>query len=280
MKRFRILTFDFDSRPKLFTLTVNEEADDSIKKLHIENQTKLYTQFLSQFGTSNSFEKVQNFMLIGSKPFSVIAFHNKFLEQIRNAFILGAYYPSLTSTCALGERILNHLIIKLREDFKATTEYKKVYRKDSFDNWDLAIRTLESWGILFPRTVELFHKLKELRHYSIHFKPEADTNDKSLALSAIKLLSEIIQEQFPGSVTKPWFMLDMKGELYIKKDFETDPFVKNIYLPNSHSVGPYHHIENVNGEMIIKDDYKYEDKEISDDEFRELRLKPIYQSNC
>ena len=71
----------------------------------------------------------------------------------------------------------------------------------------------------------------------------------------------------------------MNGELYIKKNFETDPFIKYIYLPNSHLVGPYHRIKNVDDEMEIIDDYAYEDKEISDDDFRALRFKPAAQNS-
>ena len=59
-------------------------------------------------------------------------------------------YPALTGACALGERILNYLILNLRDDFHSTPEYKQVYRKDSFDQWDAPINALASWGVLLP----------------------------------------------------------------------------------------------------------------------------------
>jgi len=48
----------------------------------------------------------------------VIAYHNSFLRRVRDAFASGNYYPALTAGCALGERILNHLILDLREEFR------------------------------------------------------------------------------------------------------------------------------------------------------------------
>ena len=279
MKRYRVFQFDFDSHPKLLTMIINNDADETVKKLHIENTTKIYTQFFGQFGLFNSEFKINNFIEIGPKPFSVVAFHNKFQEQMRNSFIIGAYYPSLTAACALGERILNHLIIKLRDEFKNTPQYKKVSRKDSFDNWDLAIDTLRSWSVLLPKTGEYYIELKGLRNKAIHFNPEIDDNDHELALSAIKILTNIINEQFPGGGNKPWFIPKMRGESYIKKEYENDPFIKNIYLPNCYLVGPYHTIKNVNNKLILNDDNSYSNNEITDEEFLELRYNKKQADN-
>jgi hypothetical protein len=81
--------------------------------------------------------------------------------------IAGVYYPALTAACALGERILNHLIIAIREDFRTTPQYRTVARKDSFDNWDLAIDTLHAWDVLLPSVVEHYRHLRDIRHRSI-----------------------------------------------------------------------------------------------------------------
>ena len=147
---------------------------------------------------------------------------------MRESFIVGAYYSSLTGACALGERVLNQLIIHLRDFFKKTPEYKKVYRKDSFDNWDLAIETLESWGVLLDDVTQLFRNLKETRNKAIHFIPETDDNDRKLALFANSQLSDIIQKQFAAIGPKPWFIRGVKGATFICKDFENKPFVEKI----------------------------------------------------
>ncbi len=79
--------------------------------------------------------------------------------QIRRSFIIGSYYPALTGACSLGERILNHLILTFKEDYKWSLEYKKVYDKKSFDDWSLPIGILSKWGILLPAVVKKFKTL-------------------------------------------------------------------------------------------------------------------------
>jgi hypothetical protein len=39
-------------------------------------------------------------------------------------------------------------VLGLRDEFKKSLEYKRIYKKKSFDDWDLAINTLETWGVL------------------------------------------------------------------------------------------------------------------------------------
>ena len=70
---------------------------------------------VTRYGAFDAQTKAQNLKDMGNAPFSILAFHNKFLHQIRDSFILGAYYPALTGACALGERILNHLALNLLE---------------------------------------------------------------------------------------------------------------------------------------------------------------------
>lgn len=62
-----------------------------------------------------------------------------------------------------------------------------MYRKNSFDNWDLAINTLESWNVLLPEAVATFRELKTVRNHSIHFNPETDKNYKEAALNSTLL---------------------------------------------------------------------------------------------
>ncbi|MFG1523468.1 hypothetical protein ABMA67_00530 [Halobacteriovorax sp. RZ-3] len=223
------------------------------------------------YGENALDSKIKNLKDIGSKPFSILAFHNKFLEQARNAFITGAYYPSLTAVSALGERILNHLILLLRDYHKESTEYKKVYKKKSFDNWSLAINTLEAWGELLPDAVIKFKELNGKRNNAIHFNQETEKNDRALALEAIKLLQEIITIQFSIG-QQPW-LFSTPGEIYIKKDWECKPLVKHLYIPCAVLVGPYHRVESVLPKYKIFDEHKYTNEEITDTEFIDLRQK-------
>jgi hypothetical protein len=120
----------------------------------------------------------------------------------------------------------------LREDFKTTPEYRTVYRKSSFDNWDVPIKTLEAWGILLPEVVTAFNELKQVRNRAIHFNPITEQNDRSLALMAIELLDTIISKQFGAFGLQTWFIQDIPGASYIKKDAEQDPFVRKVIIPN------------------------------------------------
>ena len=118
MKRYRIIRYDFDTRVGILK-SYNKEKDN----LNNEQRADLNNIILGlklQYGEQNFENKLHNLFDIGSKKMSIIAFHNKFLQQIRDAFIMGAYYPALTSSCTLGERILNHLILNLREQFRNT----------------------------------------------------------------------------------------------------------------------------------------------------------------
>lgn len=273
MKRYRVLPFfDFDTRVRTLVDPIDEKWEEHIKAQHYENRGNTILRLKAEFGELHSEVKVQNFIDLEVKPISIIAFHNEFFAQVRTAFVMGAYYPALTGACALGERILNHLILSLRDDYRSTPEYKAVYRKDSFDDWALAIGTLQAWGVLLPQAVHDFRALMQQRHKAIHFRPETDHNARELALAAIKSLQAIIGEQFSGWGPQPWFIATIPGEIYIKKEWETQPFVAKVYLPNAILVGYKHRIEAIHPQLRIVDpDHNANTSEVSDDEFSNLR---------
>jgi hypothetical protein len=275
VKRYRVLCFDFDSRANLLSREIQEHWAEEVKALHRSNNEQIIAGLVGEYGPCQFDVKLQNFLDLGPKPFSIVAFHNKFFEQCRRAFVVGAYYPALTGACALGERLLNHLILQLRDDFKATPPYKHVYRKDSFDNWVTVIDTLEAWGVLVPQAVEHFRRLNGVRNCAIHFDPETDTNDRPLALEAIKVIHDIIVSQFSAFGRQPWCLGGVPGEIYIKKEAESAPFVRKVYLPNCLLVGPFHTVETIDPVrgMTIRDDAVYEGSEITDEEFCRLRTQ-------
>jgi len=271
MKRYRILSFDFDSRAMSLTGEIQDQWEEHVKASHRAERERTVAGLIREFGEAAAQVKVQNFADLGPK-LSILAFHNKFFQQIRHSFVIGGYFPALTGACALGERILNHLVLLLRDDFKASPAYKQVYRKDSFDRWEKAIRALDSWSVLLPHAVDKFRQLERVRNRAIHFDPVTDREDRPLALNAIKLLSDIISSQFSAFGRQPWF-LSVPGEMYIKKSAESEPFVRRVYLPNCRLLGPYHIVEEITPDlrMLIRDDYRYQDREVSDEEFVKLR---------
>lgn len=273
MKRYRILAFfDFDSRSLTLSEPIRDEWDEQVKALHRQNRDNTIRCLKVEFGELDSEQKLQNFIDLGPKPLSIVAFHNAFFAQVRSSFVVGGYYPALTGACALGERILNHLILALRDDFKSTAEYKQVYGKDSFDDWTLAIDTLVAWNVLLPSAADDFRALMRKRHEAIHFRPETDRNVRQLAFDAVTCLQKIIGDQFSGYGPQPWFITGIPGEIYIKKDWEAKPFIRRVYLSNGPLVGPNHRIESLHPQVQIVDpDHNKVYPEISDEEFVRLR---------
>lgn len=273
MKRYRILPFfDFDLRVHSLTESINDTWPEVIKEQQRQNRASVIEGLKYQFGVEDHEQKVQNFIEIGPKPMSVVAFHNLFFSQVRSSFVFGSYYPALTGACALGERILNHLILSLREDFRSTVEYKRVYRKDSFDDWDLAINTLSSWSILLPEAEKDFRLLARKRNEALHFRLETEQNVRSMALEAVRCLQRIIGEQFSGLGCQPWFLTGVPGEIYIRTSWESNPFIRKVYLPNGPLVGYRHRIESLHPRIHIVDPDKNQmGPRISDEDFVRLR---------
>lgn len=271
MKRYRIINSDFDTRAQILETKIEDHWEEQVKESWRLMKSQIRQGLAATFGPARLAQVEANLIDLGAKPFSVLAFHNKFLEQVRNAFIVGSYYPALTGACALGERILNHMIIRLREYYRDTPEYKRIYRKSSFDDWDVPIGVLQSWGILLPQAAEAFRDLKEIRNLAIHFNPATDQNDRPMALEAIRLLGKAIEHQFASIGTQPWFIPNMGGEAYIAKAAESQPFIREVYIPNGVYVGPFHRVEFRDGRFVAHDDNEYEEKDITDDEFRRLR---------
>lgn len=270
MKRYRVLAYDFDTRARILSETSGDGWDANARGLWEGNRRRIIEGLAAEFGAINCHQKVENFTALGVLPFSLIAFHNAFFRQARSAFVIGAYYPALTAVCALGERVLNHLILLLREDYKGSAEYKKVYRKDSFDDWDTAIDTLVAWEVLLPKAAEAFRALRDDRHRALHFDPTTDTNDRALALDAIAKFNGIVTEQFSAFGTQPWYIPGTKGAIFVKKEYQDVPFVKRVVVPNCGLVGYKHLLDLKHGGWLVQDANDYEAKDISDEEFKEL----------
>jgi len=275
MKRYKILIHDFDTRA--FSLNpAPEQWSSEAKVQHRINQENTIAGLLSQFGQCNLGQKIENFKELGSKPFSVAAFHNRFLEQIRNSYVIGSYYAALTGACALGERILNHMILILRDYHKDTPEYKKIFRKKSIDYWPTAIDALDSWGELLPEVAPKFRELYDKRNHAIHFNPDVDSNDKKFAIEAIHLIQEIISLEFSSFGTQPWYFC-VPGEIYIKKEWENKPLIRNIFIKSAALVGPKHKVLSLAPKIVVNDDFEYENKDISDEEYKRLRQMELGQ---
>jgi hypothetical protein len=250
---------------------IPDHWEEHVKRQHEENREDVRQGVIAEYGEADAERKLQDFMDLGVKQLSILAFHNLFFSQARAAFVAGAYYPALTGACALGERILNHLVLTLRDDHKATPQYKKVYNKDSFDDWNVPIETLEAWDVLLPDVILEFRKLRDDRNRALHFRPDVDANARPLALDALNRLGKIIANQFSGLGPQPWFITGVPGEVYIKKEWEAKPFVRRVYLRNAALVGPRHKVVSVLTPWKVCDVDAYKQREVDDDEFCAMR---------
>jgi len=269
-RRYRVWGFDFDARAAILTTEIREHWAEDVKEQHRANHRRLVEDLREEFGERDLDQKVQNFTDIGTKPVSILTYHNSMFGQIRSAFTVAAYYPALTGACALGERILNHLVLDLRDDFRGTPQYKRVYRKSSFDDWQLAIDTLLAWDVLLPDVAKEFITLGELRHRSIHFNPSTYANLRSDALTAVKHIRLIIDRQFGAFGPQPWFIAGVLGAAFIKREYDARPFIRRYFLPHCPFVGVRHSIEmDEHPRAQFIDIHDYGDGDLSDEEFRD-----------
>ncbi|QIG92450.1 hypothetical protein [Bradyrhizobium sp. 6(2017)] len=270
MKRHLVFPIHFDSRASALE-DEGESWTDQIKTLHRENKEKTIKGLELEFGLRHLETKIQNFRDLGNMPFSIVSYHNGFFQQARNAFVAGSYYPAATGACALAERILNHLIIDLRADHSHTPEFKTVYRKDSFDDWNRAVKILNSWNVLRGDVPKAFLELGRLRNRLIHFDQSVYAEQRACALEAIRLLAQIVSSQFGFFRPEHWWAVkDTRGAQFICEAAESDPFIKRFYLPSCPKVGPYYAVDFIEGGVVFFDRESYPDSEISDEEFASL----------
>jgi hypothetical protein len=156
----------------------------------------------------------------------------------------------------------------MRPFFEATPEYRRVNRKESFDNWDVPIDTLEVWEILLPEAVKEFRALKRLRHRSIHFNVSTYSTLRHDALAAILHMRIIIEQQFGSFALRPWFIAGTLGHVFIRKSFETHPFVMKYFIPRCPFVGPLFGMGQTEvGGWEVFDVPDYGDGDLTDEEF-------------
>ena len=124
-RRYNPFSFDFDSTP-LNLRDPEEHWDEQVKRQYIDSRDQMVERLKLEHGTRYIGDIVKNTVDLGPKSMSILSYHNTLHEQSRRAFVLGAYYPALVAACALGERILNHLVLDLRHRFMSSPHYKKI----------------------------------------------------------------------------------------------------------------------------------------------------------
>jgi hypothetical protein len=71
----------------------------------LELQALARRSLLEEFGSVAHDRKVEDAIALGPGPFAVATKHRFMLDQVRTAFISGAYYPALAGAASLGELV-------------------------------------------------------------------------------------------------------------------------------------------------------------------------------
>lgn len=261
------MIMDFDARANILSTEVRDEWEPSVREQWLKNIDNLHRELAAEFGQHAFASKLRNFRDLGAKPFSVLAYHNNFLGQARSAFVMSAYYPALVGACTLGERILNHLVLGLRDNFRSSWRYKHLYRKSTFDNWPMMIDALADWEVLLPEAVDDFIRLNARRNESVHFRHDLDREARVPALEAIRLLEAIIQRQFSAFGGSPWFISGTPGASFLRRDVETLPFIRLVFIPNSFLVSNRYHMHFTTDGLLVTDEVLDSVRDLTDEEF-------------
>jgi len=224
---FRVMDFAFDATVNIF----KQESYESQKK-----ETEKHLR--NEWGESDFEAKLQRLIRLDLAYIGIADEYYNLLRSVVDSYCCGYFYPAMTSAGALGERILNRLIIKLRDHFKSSKHYKKIWNKKSFDQWDLPISILCEWDIISDEVRNAFHRLQKYRNESIHYNEEYDFESNSH--DAVKALADIIHGQFNYMNRKELFwVFDMPGEIWVRSAVVNAPFVKEFVLPHCLQLTPF-----------------------------------------
>lgn len=257
-RRFTPVNYHFDTRALLLATIVDDEWEPRIKTQWRHNQASVREGLIHQFGAGSYEQKIRDFTSLGAAPWSVDALHNVYLAQVRAAFAEGAYYPSLLGACGLGERILNQLVLTLRNDYGAAEATRLVADKQSFDDWRVCIKVLRAWDVFTDEVGREFTSLMKQRHRAVHYRPELDTGDaREAALEAVLMLGNLIDELFAPIGQHPYYFAGPIGRSFVRLDAEREPFVKRFILPACVLVSPIFRFVQAGGGFDVYDDPDY-----------------------
>ena len=259
MKRYMFSFFFIDTLRNILAAPLPPE-------LATREKQSIAEMLALKHGREGLTEKLERYLSFKPPDICVVTeFHNMLLEA-NDAYICGHLYPALTGACSLGERILNILILRLRDYFRSTGRFKEVCNKDSFQNWENAISILMEWHVIPDGLGETYLGLEKNRQESIHFRELPAIEQK--AHEAIVQVNDIVDQLFG---LKSDVLFDC-GHLFVKKEKGEEPLVKKFYVPACHLVGYKYKTESrADGTIALIDEQAYEDREVTDEEWIRLR---------
>ncbi len=255
-RRHRLMSFYVETRRSFFkTDEPIDESDDMFRHLKAE------------LGEHDFDSKFARWKQIDYPPLGLIDEYPEKLSQIINTFSVGYSYPAVTSACCLAERILNRLVLRCRDHFKSHPDYKKIYRKDSFDDWGRMLDLIEDWTLIPQKAISLFRELMPVRHETIHYNKAYDFD--AVAPDAVNKLIAAVTEVFGVTNRKDIFLVfDIPGEVWVRSEAEALPFVKEFVIPHCYFAHAVHDIDFAVGKVTER---LGKTGPLTDHEFVELR---------
>lgn len=107
------------------TFMKEARAHPSIK----ESQSGFREHLKKELGEKEFEKKFKRWLNLDYYLLGLIEEYYYLIEQIIYTYSSGYFFSAITATGCLGERILNRLMLKTRDYFKSSSEYKKIYRK-------------------------------------------------------------------------------------------------------------------------------------------------------
>jgi hypothetical protein len=278
-RRYLVHAISFDTRARMLTDEINPAWDPEIIAQHEENRRHIRVLLIHELGNEEHERKIDDYAALGSAPWSVIDRHNLFMRQIRDSFAFGAYYPALVGACALGERLLNELVIRLRGAYSSHPATVNVATQRTFTNWTSCIEALFEWGVLDDPLAAKFNDLRKFRNRSVHYGTHLTGSDsRDEALHAVLLIQEIIEALFRPHGGPPRFIGGTTGHTFLSTTAENEPFMQEFLLPASILVSPNFEMQYNEGrgwfDVFDDDTYQNEFPTLTDEEFADHRRRP------
>jgi hypothetical protein len=278
-RRYLPHAISFNTQARLLTEEISPDWAPEVIAQHEENRRLARVRLIHEFGNDDHERKIHDYGAVGVTPWSVVDQHNLFMGQIRDAFAFGAYYPALVGACALGERLLNEMVIRLRDSYGDHPATKKVATPKTFTDWVACIEALFVWGVVDDAVATKFNKLRRFRNRSVHYgKHLVGSDARDDALQAVLLVQEIVQGLFTPHGGPPKFVAGVSGHSFLALASEDEPFIREFILPASLLVSPNFRMEfnNSVGWFDVFDDDTYQDEfpTLTDEQFAEHRQLP------
>lgn len=269
IRRYRLMPVAFDARHHALEIP-KPEWDPEIREQAEENRKALLERLAFIHGEANLDVVARNMSDLGSDPWSSQGWHLSLWQEVRHAFVSGAYYPAAVGAGALGERVLNHLLFDLADDC-GTAKQKTEIEADKAPMFYRSLEILQSWNVLEPEAASLFEQLRVTRNGLTHYSDGLYEELRDRSLAAVGLLRDALDAQF-GVLVQRRLIPNTPGFMFLKQDVEAEPFVRRYMLPMAMHVSPRHEIEfDVStGFWRVKSEHPVEASSSTDAEFVRL----------